>query len=216
MAGFKAHLAGGIASGAGISLIGFFLRGLSLTQAGSIFVVGCVGGLLPDLDSDTGKPLAFLSQLISILIPSILFSGAAQLGGNSPEFLICYFTISYLFINYVVCSIIKRITIHRGMLHSIPFALVCGGIAYLLFISSGKQVAIMAGTAVFLGCFVHLMLDELSSFKLKLGFIPFLKKSSGSAFKFKSPSMLITLFTYLILTLVFIAAFASTLAISAS
>lgn len=215
MAGFKAHLAGGIASGAGISLIAFFLRGLSLTQAGAIFVVGCVGGLLPDLDSDTGKPLAFLSQLISILIPSILFSRAAQVGGDSPEFLICYFTISYLFINYVVCSVIKRITIHRGMLHSIPFALVCGGIGYLLFVSSGNHVAIMAGTAVFLGCFVHLMLDELSSFKLKFGLIPIPKKSRGSAFKFKSESLGATLFIYLILTLVVIAAFVSTLAISA-
>ena len=215
MAGFKAHLAGGIASGAGMSLFAFFLRGLSLTQAGAIFMVGCVGGLLPDLDSDTGKPLAFLSQLISILIPSILFSRVVQIGGNSPEFLICYFTISYLFINYVVCSIIKRITIHRGMLHSIPFAFICGGIAYLLFVSSGKQVAAMAGTAVVLGCFVHLVLDELSSFKLKFGFIPIPKKSGGSALKIKSPSMLITLFVYLILTLIFIAAFVSTLAISA-
>ena len=215
MAGFKTHLAGGIASGAGISLIGFFLRGLSLTQAGAIFVVGCVGGLLPDLDSDTGKPLAFLSQLISILIPSILFSRVVQIGGNSPEFLICYFTISYLFINYVVCSIIKRITIHRGMLHSVPFALICGGVGYLLFVSSGTQVAIMAGTAVFLGCFVHLILDELSSFKLKFGFIPIPKKSRGSAFKFKAESLGATLFIYLILALVFIAAFVSTLASSA-
>ena len=202
MAGFKAHLAGGIASGAGISLIAFFLRGLTLTQAGAIFVIGSVGGLLPDLDSDTGKPLSFLFHLVSVLIPSILLIKAIQIGGDSPEFLICYFAISYLFINYVVCSIIKKITVHRGMMHSIPFALVCGGIGYLLFLSSDKQVAIMAGAAVFLGCFVHLVLDELSSFKLKLGFIPIPKKSSGSAFKLKSESLGATLFIYLVLVLV--------------
>jgi len=207
MAGFKAHLAGGIASGTGISLIGFYLRGLSLTQAGAVFVVGSVGGLLPDLDSDTGKPLSFLFHLVSVLIPSVLLIKAIQIGGDSPEFLICYFTISYLFINYVVCSIIKKITVHRGMMHSIPFALVCGGIGYLLFLSSGKQVAIMAGTTVFSGCFVHLVLDELSSFKLKFGFIPIPKKSSGSAFKLKSESLGATLFIYLIFILVGIAIF---------
>jgi len=209
MAGFKAHLAGGIASGAGISLIGFYLRGLSLTQAGAIFVVGSVGGLLPDLDSDTGKPLSFLFHLVSVLIPSVLLIEAIQIGGESPEFLICYFAISYLFINYLVCAIIKKITVHRGMMHSIPFALVCGGIGYLLFLPSGKQFAMLAGLAVFLGCFVHLVLDELSSFKLKFGFIPIPKKSSGSAFKLKSDSLGVTLFTYLILVIIGILVFQS-------
>ena len=75
---------------------------------------------------------------------------------------------------------------------------------------SGKQVAMMAGLAVFLGCFVHLLLDELSSFKLKFGFIPIPKKSSGSAFKFTSESLAATLFTYLILVAVGILAILST------
>jgi len=211
MAGFKVHLAGGIASGTGMSLIGFFLRGLSLTQAGAIFVVGAVGGLLPDLDSDTGKPLVFLFQLVSIVIPSLFFIKAVKIGGDSPEFLICYFTVSYLFINYVVCSVVKKITVHRGMMHSIPFALVCGGIGYLFFLSSGRQMAPMAGIAVLLGCFIHLVLDELSSFKLKFGLIPIPNKSSGSAFKLKSESLGVTLFIYLILVLVGIAVFLSIL-----
>ncbi len=129
MAGFRAHLVGGIASGTGISLIGFYLKGLRLTQVGAIFVVGSVGGLLPDLDSDTGKPLSFLFHLVSVLIPSLLFIKAVQIGGDSPEFLICYFPISYLFINYVVCSIIKKITVHRGMMHSIPLPLCTAGSA---------------------------------------------------------------------------------------
>ncbi len=42
MAGFKTHLAGGMASGTGLSLIGYHFQGLSLLQAGTIFVVGIV------------------------------------------------------------------------------------------------------------------------------------------------------------------------------
>ena len=72
-------------------------------------MVGSVGGLLPDLDSDAGKPLVFLFHLISVLIPSLLSVKAVQIGGDSPEFLICYFTASYLFINYIVCAIIKQV-----------------------------------------------------------------------------------------------------------
>jgi len=205
MAGFKTHLTGGILTGIGISLVGFFTKALTLTQTGAIFFIGSVAGLLPDLDSDSSKPLAFLFQLISILIPSIIFFKAVQYGESSPEFLICYFVIFYLFINYIVSSVIKKFTVHRGMIHSIPFALICGGIGYLLFISSGKQVAIMAGVALFLGCLVHLILDELKSFKLKFGFLPTLKKSSGTAFKLKSGSLLMTSSIYIILTLVIIA-----------
>jgi hypothetical protein len=92
---------------------------------------------------------------------------------------------------------------------------VYGGIGYLLFLPSGKQVAIMAGTALFLGCVVHLVLDELSSFKLKFGFIPIPKKSSGSAFKLKSESLGVTLFIYLILALIVLVAFVPTLGSSA-
>lgn len=210
MAGFKTHLAGGMVPAAAISLIGFSLKELGPIQAGAVFVVGSVGGLLPDLDSDTGKPLAFLFQLISILIPSMLFYKASQFGGNSPEFIICYFCISYLFINYVICSIIKKITTHRGVMHSLPFAFLCGGIGYLLFTSSGEKVALIAGIAVFTGYFGHLVLDELSSFKLKYGFIPIMKNLGGTALKVVSSSFLTTFLTYLVLTFVFIAIFMST------
>ncbi|OQY44666.1 MAG: hypothetical protein B6240_10205, partial [Desulfobacteraceae bacterium 4572_87] len=132
------------------------MSGLTPLQAGAVFVVGSVGGLLPDLDSDTGKPLAFLFHLVSVLIPSLLFARAVQIGGDSPEFLVCYFAGSYLFINYVVCAIVKKVTVHRGMMHSIPFVFVCAGVAYILFKPSGTQVAAMVGLAVSLGCLVHL------------------------------------------------------------
>jgi membrane-bound metal-dependent hydrolase YbcI (DUF457 family) len=211
MAGFKTHLAAGMASGAGLSLIGYAFKGLSLMQAGAIFVVGSAGGLLPDLDSDTGKPLTFLSQLISILLPSLLFMNIARRFGHSPEFLICYFTLSYLFINYVVCAVVKRLTVHRGILHSVPFALLCGGIGYLLFQPSGRGLAILAGMAIFTGCLVHLLLDEISSFDLKLGLIPFPKRSIGTAFKFKCESIRATTLIYLAVALVAVAIFVPSL-----
>ena len=202
MAEFKTHLAGGIISGAGFSAAGLLTSSLTVTQAGAVFTIGAFAGLLPDLDSDTGKPLTFLFQLISVITPCIFFFTAAKYGGNSPEFLICYFTLSYLFINYIVCSLIKKMTVHRGMMHSIPFALLCGGAGYLLFSKSGGQIALIGGAAALFGCLLHLILDELNSFKLKYGFIPLLKKSSGTALKFKSSSFSTTLFMYTILLLV--------------
>ena len=205
MAQFKTHLAGGVAAGAGISALGFFTQGLNLTQACAVFVIGSVGGLLPDLDSDTGKPLALLFELISVLIPALLFMSFVRQEWTSPEFLVCYFTLSYLFINYVVCALIKRLTVHRGIMHSVPFALLSGGIGYILFASSGKGIATIAGLAVLAGCLTHLVLDELNSFTLKFGFIPWLKRSSGTALKLKSDSLAINLLIYCLIITVAIA-----------
>jgi membrane-bound metal-dependent hydrolase YbcI (DUF457 family) len=202
MAGFKAHLTGGVISGASVSTLALFIRALTLTQAVAVFFVGIVAGLLPDLDSDTGKPLTLLFQLISVLIPSLLFFKATQYGGSTPEFLICYFIVSYLFINYVVCATIQKLTAHRGMMHSLPFAFLCAGFAYLLFMESGKEVALISSIAVFLGCLVHLVLDELHSFTFKYGFIPALKKSRGTALKLKSDSVLTTLIYYSLIVIV--------------
>ncbi len=87
-------------------------------------------------------------------------------------------------------------------MHSLPFAILCGGLAYILFIPSGSQLAVTGGIAVLLGCIVHLVLDEFSSIKLKFGFIPAFKRSSGTAFKLKSKSVHATFFIYVLLLLV--------------
>ncbi len=203
MADFKTHLNIGILAGAGVAIAGFYTGSLTLAQAVAVFVVGSIAGLLPDLDSDTGKPLAFLFQLLSILIPGIFYFHVIRHVKNSPEFTICYFTLSFLIINYVIFTIIKKVTTHRGIMHSIPYALLCSGLGYLLFLSSGKTMAFFIFIAVLTGCLVHLILDEMKSITFILGVIPCIKKSSGTSFKFKSDSILITLFIYLLLFFVF-------------
>ncbi len=202
MAGFKTHLAGGIAVGAGVSAAAYLTNSFSLAQSGAIFMAGAAGGLLPDLDSDTGKALAFLFSFVSVLIPSLAFARVAPAIGHSPETIICYFTLSYLFINYVACSVVKIMTVHRGIMHSMPFALLSGLIAYWLFMNSDRQMALYASVAMFAGCLAHLVLDELHSFSFKLGIIPYLKKSSGTALKFWSNSVVATVFCYFLIGVV--------------
>jgi membrane-bound metal-dependent hydrolase YbcI (DUF457 family) len=91
------------------------------------------------------------------------------------------------------------------MMHSLPFACLAAGLAYLLFMGSGKGVALISGIAVFTGCLVHLVLDELHSFTFKYGFIPILNKSRGTALKLKSDSVLTTLVYYSLIAIVTVA-----------
>ncbi|MBF0231502.1 MAG: metal-dependent hydrolase [Desulfamplus sp.] len=243
MSGFKTHLYGGVAAGAATS--GFFILKepsmFTSTQLSGIFLTGTIGGLLPDLDSDTSRPFSILFTLLSMIVPVLFFKEISMiwlyvkpviepffaylskmqpfklnafsatfspfpaklspfptLEALTPEFIISYFAVSYFVIRYGLCELTKRITIHRGIMHSIPFALICAEAGFLIFIPSGKAMAIAVGISIFSGCITHLLLDEFNSITLKHGFIPKLKTSSGSAMKLKSDSIIATASVYLL------------------
>lgn len=193
---FKAHLASGVLSGGAVAAWGVVSHDLNLIHAGAVAVLGTTGSLLPDLDSDSGKPLALLFQLISILFPVLLYPYMRRSGGQDIPFLLCYYTAFYLFINYGVMPLAKKLTRHRGMMHSVPFAIISGEAAFLLLLPSGMKTAIYGGLAVLAGCLTHLILDELSAMSLAFGFIPAVKRSTGSALKLKGMHLMSTLFIY--------------------
>jgi hypothetical protein len=205
MAGFATHMSAGVAAGAAVAAAAVSSGALSATQGGAVLVVGAVSGLLPDLDSDTGKPLGFLFQVVSVLIPLVVWGQFAPHFGRSPEIVVCYFVASYLVIRYGLCALIKRITVHRGIFHSIPFVLLVAGIACLALEPAGKPVAAFGGVSALAGGMSHLVLDELSAVKMKFGFWPVLKRSSGSAMKLGSESGVATVAVYFALLVIYAA-----------
>ena len=150
MADFKTHVVGGVIVGGGFSTVGYLSFGLDPIQSFAIFTMGLLGGIIPDLDSDSGKPLALISGSLSVLVPALLLSKLSTVDARSPEFLISYFAFSYFILNYIVCELIKKMTIHRGIMHSIPFAFLTAEVIYLLFTSSGQEMATLAALAIFL------------------------------------------------------------------
>ena len=199
MAEFKTHLASGLSTGAGMAIVSALYFHLNSLQVFSVAVMGSLGGILPDLDSDTGKPVNFLFGTISVLVPALLLDKVSVYFTPSIEFLVFYFVVSYVFINNVFCELLKKITVHRGIMHSIPFSVLCGELGYLLYLSSGPDMALAVGLAIFIGCINHLMLDELNAVKFKAGVVPVFKRSFGTAMKIYSKSIFATLIVYCIL-----------------
>ncbi|MBF0303169.1 MAG: metal-dependent hydrolase [Desulfamplus sp.] len=231
MSGFKTHLYGGMLAGSATSAC-FMLKSPSIftpTQLGGIFFTGTIGGLLPDLDSDTSRPFSMLLTFLSMIIPVLFFKEISMIWlylipyidklsaylskwlsfstkaspfptieQITPEFTITYFIISYILIRYVICELVKRLTIHRGIMHSIPFAILCAEAGFLIFFPSGINMATAVGISIFAGFLTHLLLDEANSITLKHRFIPKLKKSTGTAFKLKSNSNINTLIIYIL------------------
>lgn len=185
MADFNTHLLGAAAV-SGLAATALVMTGQFPHQAViGYFVLGVIGGLLPDIDSPHSIPvrIAFMGlAVIAGFLVVFTFGGRYSL----VELLILWLG-CFALIRYGVFALLDRYTVHRGLIHSIPMGVVCGLIttliAYQAFNASVTH-AWMCGAFVTLGFLVHLLLDEFYSVNLfgkKL-----LKKSFGTAFSLGS------------------------------
>jgi len=155
-----------------------------------------LGGLLPDLDSDSGVPVRELFGLLAAAAPFLLFGRLAALG-LSPEQLLVVLGGVYLLIRYGLSTYFKRLTVHRGMFHSVPAMLIAGLVVFLAYHSAEWLRLYLAG-GVMIGFLSHLVLDEICAVDFS-GARLRLNRFAGSALKLASPSWAATLVAYLIL-----------------
>jgi membrane-bound metal-dependent hydrolase YbcI (DUF457 family) len=197
MAGFRMHITvsaacGVVYGGAAVQPLGFS------SEAGSLAAgVTAVGGMLPDLDSDSGTPVRELFGLAAAVVPLLLVRRMMH-AGMSPEGILATLLFAYVFIRYALSFAFKRFTVHRGMYHSIPAMLIAGLCVYIAYHSPDRSIRILLACGVMLGFLSHLILDEIYSVDWR-GARPKLKSSAGSALKFGSSSLFATGTCYLIL-----------------
>jgi hypothetical protein len=140
-----------------------------------------VSGMLPDVDSGSGRPLRESMSFAAAVVAMMMVERFRSLG-MSPESIVLIGAGVYLLIRFGVGKLLQRYTVHRGMFHSLPAAVIAGEFAFL--VASGEDVRIRwykAG-AVVVGYVSHLLLDELYSIEWHRGRLR-LKSSFGSALK---------------------------------
>jgi hypothetical protein len=155
------------------------------------------GGLLPDLDSDSGVPVRELFSAAATLLPLLLVPQLREYG-FSMEQALALMAGAYVLVRYGLSALFKRWTVHRGMFHSLPAMLIAGLAMYLLYHSSDPMVRVYLAGGVALGFMSHLVLDEIYSVDFN-GIQVKLNQFAGSALKLGSKSFLATGFTYLLL-----------------
>lgn len=124
-------------------------------------VLCTIGGVLPDIDSDGSKAhkrcMALIAASLSLLV-------VCRIGTiyREPEPILLAGGSLFLLLYYGVGKLVEKFSVHRGMFHSVPFAFICSEIIFI--VSSGTtQMRLFKAFCIFLGVFVHLTLDELSS-----------------------------------------------------
>ena len=179
MAGFKTHLTVSSLAGVGYGATAHFMYGVPASTC--ILAGGLCGvsGMLPDVDSGPGRPLRESMGFAAAVVPMMLIDRLEQLG-LSQEMMILVGALIYVAVRFGVAELLRRYTIHRGMFHSLPAALIAGELAFLLASGDDVRLRVYKAGAVVLGYVSHLVLDELYSLELYRG-RPRLKRSFGTA-----------------------------------
>lgn len=181
MAGFKTHITVSSLLGVGYGGAAYWAYGVpwpACVLAGGL----CgVSGMLPDIDSDSGTPLRESMAFAAAVVPMMALHRLQQ-AGMSHEMIILAGAAIYLLIRFGLAALLKRYTVHRGMFHSLPAAVVFGEIAFLLASGDDERVRLYKAGAVVLGYLSHLVLDEIYSFEWRRGRLR-LKSSFGTALK---------------------------------
>jgi len=180
MAGFKTHITTSSLLGVGYAGLGVHF-GVPIES--SLIAGGLcgVGGMLPDIDSDSGIPFRESMGFAAAIVPMMLLDRFRELGLNYEQILLATGGM-YLFVRFGLARLFAKYTVHRGMFHSLPAAFVFAGVVFLLCGSGDLQLRYFKACGVFLGVMSHLVLDEIYAVEWTGGRWRF-KKSFGTALK---------------------------------
>jgi hypothetical protein len=193
MADFRTHMTISTLAGVAYGVAGYRV-GVPLETCAIAGGLCSVSGMLPDLDSDSGIPLREAIGFASALVPMLMVERLNRMGLNF-ESMVLVAGLIYLFIRFVVAEIFRRYTVHRGMWHSIPAALLVGMFSFLVCSSEDIAIRLFKTAAVVLGFTSHLLLDEIWSIEFRRGRYEF-KSSFGTALKLWSDNWFANFTTY--------------------
>jgi len=197
MAGYREHISVSGLLGAAYGSGAVFLFGFTPVQGALAGVLTWVAGMLPDLDSQTGKPVREIFGLVAAVVPFEMMGHLFKWGGNA-EGATLLAVLLYAAIRFGGAMILGRLAVHRGMFHSIPALLIAAELAFLGYRSDSVIVKLLMGAGVGLGFLSHLLLDELYSVEWS-GVRLRLNKAAGSAMKLVGRQFLPNVVTYALL-----------------
>lgn len=197
MAAFREHITFSTLLGAGYGVAASTVLGFTPTEGILAAVLTGVGGMLPDIDLDDGRPGREIFAFVAAIAPMFLVHHVIRflkLPYDAETILLCLIVL-YIIIRFGVSELVNRLSVHRGMWHSVPAMFIAADITYLGYPGPNLKSKILMGTGVAIGFLSHLILDEIYSVELN-GMAVRLKKSAGSALKIAGPCFVPNVFTF--------------------
>jgi hypothetical protein len=195
---YRQHLGFASVLGVAYAVAAFFYTGIHWLYGSVAALLAAISGLLPDLDSDSGVEMKGFTGMLGVLVAVAVWEGLGKVHPPPAFELHLWATVlSYVTVRHGIRRIASRLTVHRGISHSIPTGAVWGALVYLYYPCQTHSLRVVMAAAVMLGFLSHLLLDEVCSVDLSGAR---LNKAFGTAIKFWAPSAWSTVAVYLLLS----------------
>ena len=183
MGNFQQHITCSTATGIAVAGVAYhfgFDPSACLVAAG----LCSFAGMLPDIDSNTSKSFQECVYLTAG-VASILAAARFRHHGFDHDTAMLGGAMFFLLIRFGLGTLLKKYTSHRGMIHSVPVAVLFGQLVF--FVVPGEfEERLLKAAALTIGFLSHLILDEVYSIDSSGSSIR-LKKSFGTALKWTNP-----------------------------
>ena len=194
MAGYREHISVSGLIGAFYGCAATVAMGFTPIQGALAFIFTWLAGMGPDLDSQSGKPIRELFGLMGAVAPLVLMQHMHAIGGHTERAMFLSICL-YVVVRYGGAMLIGKLSVHRGMFHSVPALLIAAMLTFLCYKSDRFAVKLLMAGGVAIGFFSHLVLDELYSVQWN-GTRLKLSRSAGSALKMVGKHFWPNAFTY--------------------
>lgn len=198
MGNYRQHITFAGVLGVAYAWAAYVLAGIHWVYGSVAALLATLGGLLPDLDSPSGVEMKGFTGILGVLAALAVWQ---RLGRVDPplafELHLWAVVIAFVTVRHGLRRVATRLSVHRGISHSVPTCAAWGALTYLYYPTENHALRITMAAAVLIGFFSHLLLDEICSVDLKGARV---NKAFGTAIKFWAPSVWTTLFMYAILS----------------
>jgi membrane-bound metal-dependent hydrolase YbcI (DUF457 family) len=182
MGNFQQHITCSTITGIGVAGVAYhfgFSASTCLVSAG----LCSFAGMLPDIDSDTSKSFQECIYLTAGI--GCILTASRLRHFVDPDFAMLGGAFIFLLIRFGLAPLIKKMTVHRGMIHSIPMAILAGELVFFA-VPGMLSERLVKAAALTIGFLSHLILDEVYSID-STGATLRIKKSFGTALKWTNP-----------------------------
>jgi membrane-bound metal-dependent hydrolase YbcI (DUF457 family) len=182
MANFTTHIAIGTVVSGALATLTLAADVVAPENLVAVTFAGVLGSVLPDIDLKDSRPSRAMFAGLAIFFSfAVLFNAATEL--SIAELWILWLG-TLVIVRYGLHSIFHRISVHRGIWHSIlaaVFVSVATAVVFRNLLGKPEGVSWLAAAFMFVGYVTHLTLDEVYSVDVMDTRV---KSSFGTALKF--------------------------------
>lgn len=164
MANFTTHIAVGTVAAGALATLTLAADVIAPENLIAVTMAGVLGSVLPDIDLKESRPSrAMFAGLAVFFSFAVLFTFATT---RSVAELWILWLGTMAFVRYGLHTAFHRLSVHRGIWHSILAGLFCAlatAVVFRYVLGRHDGVAWLAGGFLFIGYLVHLTLDEMYS-----------------------------------------------------